>query len=311
MSDEQTQDSVTDATGAHVEAIPEINVGDVLAASEVTDADKVLADAEKQPEKPVEEPKKAEDDKFAAKFAALSRKEKQLREREKAMETRLKDMEAKLAAREADVTAKYIDPERFKKEPLKVMEETGMSFKQLAEMVMNDGKPTTEHLLSESEKSVAAKIKALEDKIAEKEAKEAKDKHETQLAEFKGQIAKLVAEGEEYELIRAEEATELVYEVIEAHYNKTADENGQNGQILSNKEAADAVENYLLENAKKLTQVKKLQPPPAVEQAKPGEKKAATTLSNAHSASAQPSKQKFLSDDESKQAAAALIKWVE
>jgi len=305
MSDTQTT-SVTDATGAPVEAAQEINVGEALAA--VVDAaaaptePEVAPEPEKKPEVP------PQDDKFAAKFAALSRKEKQLRAKEVALENRLKEMEAKFASKQSE-NSKYIDPERLKREPLKVMEETGLTFKQLAEMVMNDGKATTEHILSEQEERIAAKIKALEDKLAEKEAKEAKERHEAQLSAFKSELENFVATTEDYELIRAEEATELVYEVIEAHYNKTADEQGMNGIILSNKEAADAVENYLLENAKKLTQVKKLQP--AAAPAKPAEKKAATTLSNAHAVQATQTTAKNLSDDQSKAEAAKLIKWMD
>jgi len=306
MSDQQT--TITDATGAPVEATKQVEVGQAL--EEILSA----AGAEgAAPEAPVEEPKKEEapkeQDKFAAKFAALSRKEKQLRAREQEMNTRLKDMEAKLAAKEAEVSSKFIDPARFKKEPLKVMEETGLSFQQLAEMVMNDGKPTQDQALSEVEARMQAKLKEYEDKLAAKEAKEAKERHEAQLHAFKVQLTDFVNTTEDYELIRAEDATSLVYDVIEAHYNKTADESGQNGEILSNKEAADAVEAYLLENAKKLTQVKKLQP--AAAPAKPAEKKAATTLSNAQAAQGATMSAKRLSDEESKAEASKLIKWNE
>ena len=49
----------------------------------------------------------------------------------------------------------------------------------------------------------------------------------------------------QYELIQANEANDIIYDVIEEHYNET-------GRILDIEEAAEAVESYLEEEAEKL-----------------------------------------------------------
>ena len=69
---------------------------------------------------------------------------------------------------------------------------------------------------------------------------------------FQDEIGDFVKQnGEDYELIGASEAEGLVYDVIEEHYNET-------GRILDLKEAADAVESYLEEEAGKLMKLKKI-----------------------------------------------------
>lgn len=272
------------------------------------------------------EPVKSEDKMFGAKFAALSRKEKEQRARDKAFADEKKafekmkaDLQADYDARKAELAGKYIDPEEFKKDPVGLYKKQGLTFEQLAERVMNDGKAGSGEVLSDTEKRLQAKIEAMEAKLAAKEtaekAKEEEDKQkkfEDTLNSFKTQLTEFCNKEGDYELIRANDAVGLVYEVIEEHHEKTKDENGV-GIILSNKEAADAVENYLLEEAKKqlkLNKVKALAGETAVVKTTNEAKTSTTSLSNAHSAQPAPSKgQKLLSDEESRKQAAMLIKW--
>ncbi len=256
------------------------------------------------------------DDKFALKFAALGREEKRI----KALKAQFEQQQAKMTADrdawEASKSTKYVDIERFKREPLKVMEETGMSFQALTELVLNDGKPSNEQLLTDAEKRMEAKLAELQAKLDAKEAAEKAKQDEAALAneeklveEFIAGITDFVNVEPEYELIRANDAVALVYDVIEQHFERTKDANG-NGQILSNKEAADAVEAYLLDEAKKHVSLSKVQKllQPASTATQPA-KTAATTLSNAHSSSAATPVKKFMSDEESKRQAARLIRW--
>lgn len=282
----------------------------------------VLETAPEEVVKPVET---SEDKMFGKKFAALSRKEKELRARdkafqdkEKALEKRLADLEAQYGTKEAELSSKYIDPEKFKANPLEEMKRTGLTFEQLAQRVLNDGKPGTEEVMSDQEKRVEAKLAALEKKLAEKEEAEKKreeeanqKKFEENMASFKAQLTDFCNKETDYEMIRANDAVGLVFEVIEEHYAKTLDQESGQGQILSNKEAADAVENYLLDEAKKQMSLSKVKALAQQVVAKPTEGKPATsTLSNTHSAQAVSSKSgKFLSDDESRKEAAKLIKW--
>jgi uncharacterized FlaG/YvyC family protein len=163
-------------------------------------------------------------------------------------------------------------PDKIKNSPLDVLKEHGIGFEKLTELLMNDGKQTPESMLSEAEQKFMSKLEQLEAKLAEKETKEQEAKLEEQLQAFVGQLTDFVNTTEDYDLIRANDAVGLVYEVIEAHHNET-------GQILSNKEACDAVEEHLLEEAKKLVdreKVKKLFGAAAPATKSPG--KSTTTL---------------------------------
>lgn len=257
--------------------------------------------------KPVEEAPK-QDDKFAAKFAALTRKEKEIRAREAKVQQQLAELEARIKASEA--AAQEVDkyknlPERLKKEPLKVMEESGLTFEQLAQMVLNDGKPTQDMVLSEYERKINSKVEELEKKLQEKEAKEQQERQEQALQAFTAQLTDFVTNTPDYELIRANEAVDLVYQVIEDHYSET-------GEILANKDACDAVEEYLLEEAKKLIdrdKVKKLLQPQTATKAADSSGKSSPTLSNAQAAQAPKNTARFLSNEESLAQAAKLIRW--
>lgn len=299
----------------------EISASDALEAVAAAATDTQEPAAETAEPKVEQAPKievPAKDEKFASKFAALSRKEKEIKAREKAIEARKAELESSFTAKEQEVRSKYIDPEAFRADPLGSLEKLGMSFKDIAEMVLNDGKPTSDQKLTQTEKTLRAELEALKaqlqaDKDAQaKQAEEAaKADFEQRLEGFKQGLVDFVnADPEAYELINAQEQHDLVFDVIQEHYNKTADENGENGVVLSYKAAADATENYLLENAKKLVQRPKIQKLlPAQQPAPKAAETGAKTLSNAHAVQASQTTEKRLSDEESKRKAAMLLKW--
>lgn len=261
---------------------------------------------EAAPEAEVAPEIKAAEEKFAAKFAALSRKEKALKQREAQITQQMAQIEARLKefeGKDAELSTYKSLPDRIKRNPFEVLKEQGVTEQQLLEMLANDGKPTQEMIMSEYEKKVMSKVEELEKKLADKEAKENEQKYEAALQQFQGQLTDFVNKTEDYELIRANDAVDVVFQVIEEHHKET-------GNILSNKEACDAVENYLLEEAKKLVdrdKVKKLLQPEA-KKAVPAQGKS-QTLSNAQAAQASKPSGRKLSDDESKAEAAKLLRW--
>lgn len=271
-----------------------------------------IKEVEKKEEVKIEENK--QEDKFAAKFAALSRKEKQLREREKTLEAsqksieeQIKKLEEQYKQKEQELSSKLLDPSLFKKDAKEALNKAGLTFEELAQLMINDGKPTAEMLLTDAEKRLQAKIEDMEKKLMEKEAKEQEAKYEEVLNNFVSEITTFVNDNNDYELIRANDATDLVYEVIEEHHSTT-------GEILQIKQAADAVEQYLLEEAKKqlnLGKIKGLLSPKEQQEAKekPTEGKASVTLSNTQAAQVPKQGQQRLSDEQSKVEAAKLIRW--
>lgn len=273
------------------------------------------AEAEKAEKLSTEEVKaKIEADKFAAKFAALSRKEKQMRDRERQLALK----EAAIAEAE-QVKGKYtseIDAfkARVRKEPVKVMEEYGLTMQELAEVLLNDGNPTEKMKVSDSEAAIRAEIKELKDQLAAKAAAEEEARYQATLNNFKSGIADFINNNAtDYELVQANDATELVYQVIEEHHAST-------GEILDTKRAADAVEAHLLEEAKKVIErpkIKALLQPKAPEAPSNAPKSdtaktatSAKTLTNA-AASKPTSVARKLSDEESLAESAKLIKWID
>ena len=122
---------------------------------------------------------------------------------------------------------------------------------------------------------------------------------------FVGEINSFVNENRnDFEYVAHNEATDVVYDVIEEHYNET-------GRILDIKEAVQAVESYLEEEAEKLLNLGKVKNrlTSLRDEYEPPQRQSQTTLSNAHSAQANERVARKLSDEESKSAMAKMLQW--
>lgn len=274
------------------------------------------ADEATQPENVETEAEEVEDVDFSKKFAALSRKEKDLRSRESEYDSKMAELQAKIDAMEAEKNAEpEVEPElpleyRLKRNPLKTLEELGYDLNSITEMALNDGQLSPERrmeLMKEDiENDYKKKYEQLEERLNEKEKQEEEKKYEATINNFKNEIKEFVsADSEAYELIQANDATELIYDVIEEHHKDTS-------RILGMKEAADAVESFLEEEAKKFLNLKKfskLQGSNEETEEPTTERQSPITLSNDHSAASQNKADKKLSREESIAQAASMIKW--
>ena len=108
---------------------------------------------------------------------------------------------------------------------------------------------------------------------------------------------------EAYELIKLNDAKELVFDVIQEFYQST-------GRVLSVEEATKHTEEHLESEARKVFEAKRFKQP-AKEKQEPGEKKAAPTLSNTQSSEVPSIGDVKLSREESLKDAAKLIRWIE
>lgn len=249
-------------------------------------------------------------DKFASKFAALSRKEKALRDKEADYESRLQEMQRKLEEYESK---KEPEPEvdwqsLLRKDPLRALEDIGLGYDKLTELALNDGKLTPEMQLKAMREDIEGdykkKFEELESRLNEKEQQEEEAYYDQIQQNFLGEIGDFLDNsGEDYELIQASDSNELVYDVIEEHYNET-------GRVLEIKEAADAVESYLEEEAQKLMKLKKLSSRLGVNPTELEEPDSQVTLSNNHAAQVvHENAQRMLSNEESKVRAAKMLQW--
>jgi predicted ribosome quality control (RQC) complex YloA/Tae2 family protein len=124
---------------------------------------------------------------------------------------------------------------------------------------------------------------------------------------FVGEINSFINENKsDFEYVAHNDATDVVYDVIEEHYNET-------GRILDIKEAVEAVESYLEEEAEKLLNLGKVKNrlTSMRDEYEQPQRQSQTTLSNAHSAQANERVARKLSDEESKSAMAKMLQWDE
>ena len=300
--------------------IPEVQMGD-YDSNTVQELVEEMEDKDKQAgiEEEVKPEEKVDDQKFARKFAALSRKERQLKAREAEYAKKFQELEAKLAEIKKPVVeeAKVEVPfeKRFKQDPFKALEDIGLPYDKLTELALNDRQLTPEMQLKlmkdDLENGYKSKFEELEKRLNEKEKTEKKARYENIQRNYISKVKGFVSNNsEEYEFIKANNAEQVVYDVVEAHYKES-------GKILTIKEAADAVESHLEEEAEKLLKLNKVGKRLQAymeQQNKPEESTIPkpVTLTNAHSQQQadEPDKQ-MLSDEESKREIAKMLRWID
>lgn len=209
---------------------------------------KVAADAPKEAETPL-----------STQYAVLARKEKALRSKVqelRAKEDALKAREeaAKTASQPSIDESKYIPKERLTQDTLAVLEEMGISYDQLTNLILNQPKldPASQAALSQ----MKAEIKALRD--AQDDAR--KGVQTQQEEAYKQAVNQIRLEAKQlvssdpvaYEAIHLTNSVNDVVELIEETFK-------QDGVLLSVEDAAKEVEDYLAEEAFKLAKLKKIQ----------------------------------------------------
>ena len=167
-----------------------------------------------------------EDDQFSRKFAALSRREKDIRAKEADYEYRMRELEEKLQELQNPPEEPQAPiEERLRRNPFETLEEMGLGYDKLTELALNDGKLTPEMQMKlmreELEHGYKSKFEELEERLAQKEQEEEYNKYESIETNFKQEIDSFVNGKDEFELINANGASDLVYDVIEEHYNDT------------------------------------------------------------------------------------------
>ena len=255
-------------------------------------------------EQSLEEAKEPEkNDDFSRKFAALSRREKEIRAKEVEYDKRIAELEQRFNSfnqqsepePEPELPIEY----RLKKDPLRALEEMGLSYDKLTELALNDGKLTPEMQMKlmreELEGDYKKKFEELENRLLEKEKSDEQKRYDDIQRGFKNEIDEYVNSNlDKYELIQANEANDIIYDVIEEHYNDT-------GRILD------------IEEAEKLLKLGKLRSKFNINdelEQKESPRQSQVTLSNAMSAQANERvEKKLLSDEESKSLAARILKW--
>lgn len=232
---------------------------------------------------------KAKAEKDGARFAAFAKKEKAIRDAQGRFQSEITAREAQLATAAAQLEAERQEIAAYKAvkaaaklKPMEWLKHAGLTYEQLTEAQLNGGEPgpslevqALQDRIDAAEKREAERLEA--QKRATLEATQAQ--RSAVVEQFRADVNDFVAENaEKYELTALYEQGSLVAQVIEENYNLTK-------KIMKTSDAAEAVEEYLEQQALKATATKRVQGKlkPAAPVVVPSEKAPAqprVTLSN-------------------------------
>lgn len=190
------------------------------------------------------QPVAPKEESISPKLAVLMERERQALNRErmaKAQEEKLKDKLLRVERYESART----DPKAF----WEVIKDLGWDYDKITQSQLQDGQvpPAVEiqNLRSELEQ-LRTQLKQEKDLEAEEQKKRLGEQETRAVSDFKSEISEYLKSNEaRYELIAFEEAHDLVFEVIDEHYNRTIDPETGVGKVLPIAEAADKVEKHL------------------------------------------------------------------
>lgn len=234
--------------------------------SEVVDptSQESIAEASTAPESAAEDTKppqqSPEEMALSRQFAQLARQEKALRAKVQAQEQSFKLKEAELRAKEAALQSKpetdlsgYISRDRLKNDPLSVLAEAEISYDSLTQQILNHQpvNPQVQAYINKMEARLEAMEKANE--------AQAKGQTEAQQAQYKAAINQITTDAKNlistdptFETVKATNSVRDVVELIERTFQ-------EEGVIISVEDAAQQVEDYLVEEGYKLARLTKIQ----------------------------------------------------
>lgn len=192
-------------------------------------------------------------------YALLAKKEKALRAKQLQQEQALREKEEAFKAREAAFMAKerqytegYISKDQFRQQPLSVLADMGISYDDLTQQLLNPA-PVNPQLESHIRK-LEAKIQELEQGTKDTSAKfqeQQQAAYSAAVKQLEHDVTKVVKSDPNFETVREMGAEKEVVNLIEQTYNK-------DGIILSVEEATQMVEDYLIEEALRMSKISKI-----------------------------------------------------
>jgi hypothetical protein len=224
--------------------------------------------AEKAPEAP---PPVDEEVKAHERFIAAAKREKALRAQERALKEQSSEV-AKLKAAH----------DRVKTDPLAALEELGLTYEQITNLILDRDAPAKEPTAAElAQKMVRDELAKYQEDARKAQAEEQTRNYERTVQSVKSQVADIAAKaGETYELVHALGATDRVWAHIEETFERT-------GKALPIEQAIADVEAELEQDLKQrvlgLKKVARLVAPPQPAKSAP---QRASTLTNQTSSEA-------------------------
>jgi hypothetical protein len=173
-------------------------------------------------------------------FAALAKAKRALQVKEREIAEREAALKTQNPAGNEDLIAK------LKSNPLGVMLENGVTYDQLTEAIIAQQSGATPEI-----NALKAEMKALKEDLSGQFTTRDQQAEQQVLADIKREAIQL-AKGEQFEAIREAKAENQVVELIHRTWKKT-------GEILDTQEAAELVENQLIDEALPFAKLSKVQ----------------------------------------------------
>lgn len=220
------------------------------------------------PEIPAPQPTpQVEETAASRQFAQLARQTKALRQRQQEQEQAIKAREAQLAEREAQIKAQeakytqgYIQQDTLKNDPLRALLDAGVSYEALTEKLLAQSNPMDPRVESQFNQlqSEIQKLRQQNEELVKNNKSAEETQYQAAVKQIKADVTALVKNDPSFEGIKATNSIDDVVDLIERTYK-------EDGILLSAEEAAQEIEDYLIEEAVKLSRLskvtKKLQPP--------------------------------------------------
>lgn len=204
-------------------------------------------------------PESQPDPKLSARVANLVKRERALMARQRSDQAKLAAKEKELAAREEAIKAqqaidlsKYIEKERLKSNPLGALEDAQLTYDELTQQYIaaQNRNPAYDNILNNLKGEIASLKAQLEE--GRKQAAEQQDQsYKAAVAQIRADVSQLVNRNPAFETVKATRSVGDVVELIERVYR-------DEGRVMDIEEATQAVEDYLVEEAIKLTKIGKI-----------------------------------------------------
>lgn len=191
----------------------------------------------------------------SSKLEVLARREQAALHAERLAAQREKDIETRESRIKEFESIKSTNPK-------KALEMLGLSYDELTKIQLLDGEIPPEvqiKKVKEELDSLKSSQELKEKEQAESAKRDAEEREQKAVSGFKTDIKQFLSDNAtRYELIAFEGQENLVYEVIDAHYNRTIDPQSGVGKVMTKAEAADKVELWLEQKYEKSRSLKKV-----------------------------------------------------
>lgn len=256
---------------------PQPSPGQRVTEQRTTGAAFTPAPAQNRQQDTVEAPAAPEVD---PKLQAMARKERALQIERQKFNVEKADLQKKLSDYETNYIPKSTLTQKLSEDPIGFMNEHGLTYDQLTQVILNKDEfnsPVYKNLVNKL-KSIEEQQNATQKQFAEQQQRD----YDQAVTQIRNDSKLLVDSDSRFETIKETNSSEAIVELIRETFDTQ-------GRLLSVEEAAQTIEDYLVEEGFKMAQLNKIKakliPPPSPEQQTQPQMK---TLTNAVSASSKP-----------------------